>query len=302
MSYWLYRNRIGLQPASLERMLAAAVAALAVVVAGGAQLGTQMSGKMSAQTGAREAPRAAPGTRVAVSRPAQAPRSLGVKAPAAASTSVVSAASARSQGQRRVMPLELPEAAPLAPSATDLGDDDPLARTPIQDLSGMARQEAQEAAGLPMLAAAPPVSPALAPAPAPALASPADVTSSSSAPAADPRPLQGHPLGPPPAPPMSGAETGFSNSERQEVPAALRDRYRNVAAHGSVTVLAVRVSHLGRALQVEVLVPSANALTDVGYILGMAQLQLGPIDPPLQPGESRWIDVPINNNPNSVLP
>lgn len=295
MSYWLYRNRIGPQPASLERMLAAAAAALAVVVAGGAQLGTQMSGKMSAQTGAREAPRAAPGTRVAVSRPAQAPRSLDVKAPAAPSAPVVSAASARSPGQRRVMPLERPEAAPLAPSATDLGDDDPLARTPIQDLSGVARREAQGAAGLPLLGAASSV--------APVLASPADVTASSAAPAAaDPRPSQEGLLGPPPAPPMSGAETGFSDSERQEVPAALRDRYRNVAAHGSVTVLAVRVSHLGRALQVEVLVPSANALTDVGYILGMAQLQLGPIDPPLQPGESRWIDVPINNNPNSVLP
>lgn len=264
-------------PASLERGLAGLAAALTVAAVAGAHLSkrTTFPGPPKAVASISV------GTRVAVAAADQAvPSAVGRSTPATPTTAATSDGRAvpRTPGQRRVMPLEQHTVAAAPAHVPDLGDDDPLARTPIQDLTGMTRGAASGAPGLPMLA--------------PAAADPAASS------VAQPDTLPG----PPPAPPLSSTEGDFADLERQEVPAALRDRYRNVAAHGSVTVLAVRVSHQGRALQVEVLVPSANALTDIGYVLGMSQLQLGPIDPPLSPGESRWIDVPINNNPNSVLP
>jgi hypothetical protein len=65
---------------------------------------------------------------------------------------------------------------------------------------------------------------------------------------------------------------------------------------GSTLVLAVLLGDDGSVLKTKILVPSGDAVANLTF--GMAlqsarDLQLR-IDPPLQPGESRWLVVPVD--------
>lgn len=64
-------------------------------------------------------------------------------------------------------------------------------------------------------------------------------------------------------------------------------------AGGRVLVLAVRIGSDGRVLDTRVLVPSYDTVGDMGYALAASQLYQPQIDPPIEPGKSRWLTLRI---------
>lgn len=69
-------------------------------------------------------------------------------------------------------------------------------------------------------------------------------------------------------------------------------------------VLGVLLDDTGRAVNTKVVVPSAYQLQDLTYALAHIGKQWSDIQPPLQPGEQRWIELRIDYQlaPPSQLP
>lgn len=70
---------------------------------------------------------------------------------------------------------------------------------------------------------------------------------------------------------------------------------------GSILVLGVLLDDSSRAVNAKVLVPSANSLGDVTHAMAHIGRQWSDISPPMQPGEQRWIELRIDNTPNTSL-
>lgn len=62
---------------------------------------------------------------------------------------------------------------------------------------------------------------------------------------------------------------------------------------GRVLILAVRIGADGKALDTRILVPSSDTVGDMGYALAASQLYQPDINPPIEPGKSRWITLRI---------
>jgi hypothetical protein len=72
---------------------------------------------------------------------------------------------------------------------------------------------------------------------------------------------------------------------------------------GDVMVLGLLLDSKGRPLDVQILVPSYNAQADTTYAMAVLTNQtFTDIDPPIPPGESRWIETRIYYPKRNILP
>lgn len=72
---------------------------------------------------------------------------------------------------------------------------------------------------------------------------------------------------------------------------------------GDVMVLGLLLDSKGRALDVQILVPSYNIAGDTTYAMAVLQNQtFTDIEPPIPPGESRWIETRIYYPKRNILP
>lgn len=75
---------------------------------------------------------------------------------------------------------------------------------------------------------------------------------------------------------------------------------------GDIVVLGLLVDDTGAVLETRMLVPSRFVLADVGLVFASRQLRITGLEPPLQPGEKRWveqrIDQKVANQRTDVLP
>lgn len=75
---------------------------------------------------------------------------------------------------------------------------------------------------------------------------------------------------------------------------------------GNVLVLGILLDENGRVLNTRILVPSFNALTDLAVSMATLDQRYGNVEPPLAPGETRWIELRIPfkrpGEPDSLLP
>lgn len=85
-------------------------------------------------------------------------------------------------------------------------------------------------------------------------------------------------------PPMPGSRPAldFFQLARTEIP------------YADVLVLGILVNDQGAVEDVIIVVPSSYALDDIGFALGYKQAKWTQLDPPLLPGEKRWLEVRIN--------
>lgn len=76
-----------------------------------------------------------------------------------------------------------------------------------------------------------------------------------------------------------------------------------VAPGGNAVVLGLRINHAGRAEDMVVLVHSKDAFFDLAVSLQAMQTTFGPLNPPLAPGEARWITLTLYKQESaSALP
>mgnify|MGYP006961610423 CR=1 FL=1 len=77
----------------------------------------------------------------------------------------------------------------------------------------------------------------------------------------------------------------------EDIYAPLRGRTYPEKPGGPVLVLAVLLDEHGNVLTTKIMVPSANVLEDMTYLLSLPGANLGPPEPPIQPGETRWVEL-----------
>ena len=91
-------------------------------------------------------------------------------------------------------------------------------------------------------------------------------------------------IGESPVPPMPGSRPTLDFFELSKVETPYED----------ILVLGILVNEFGSVEDVIIVVPSAHPLEDVGFALGYRSAKWTQLDPPLMPGEKRWLEVRIN--------
>ncbi len=76
------------------------------------------------------------------------------------------------------------------------------------------------------------------------------------------------------------------------------------APGGDVLVLGLLVDHTGAVLDTRVLVASRHALEDLTFALAMRGQHFSRVEPPLAPGQTRWVQarIPYRASPGAALP
>lgn len=83
------------------------------------------------------------------------------------------------------------------------------------------------------------------------------------------------------------------------IPEALRGRTYPEKPGGSVLVLAVLVNSKGQLLDARIMVPSAYPFQDLRYLMLPRGTELG-IEVPVPPGQTRWVDLRIRYERESI--
>jgi hypothetical protein len=99
---------------------------------------------------------------------------------------------------------------------------------------------------------------------------------------------------------LPAATEGAPPAPPDEAPAlAYRD-----APGGDVLVLGLHIDHTGLVFETKVLIASRFAMEDLTFALAMRGQYFSRVEPPLPPGQTRWVQarIPYSPDTQSVLP
>lgn len=177
----------------------------------------------------------------------------------------------------------------------------PIARPRVEPQEKLQPARVPPSVAQPAITQPPVANPALPSNALPTLSQPALGSPVASAVANVPRIGADTPELPPEAPPEGQTTDAAATAASDGLPASYPEK-----VGGPVLVLGLLLNDQGRVLDTKILVPSFNPLTDIAVSMASIGKTWTNVQPPLNPGESRWVELRIPfqdpDKPQSNLP